>query len=191
MSRLGLATGASDPSCRRVPSGEVPRHGPELPTGPSGGEEDTEAAPCKGWRVTGFLDEQRGALFGVAGPLLFLVGVILVSWSERDFKTNHPDADVTWHAFIHVVGYFTFFFGLLLAYAALAWGSWNRLARSSWGYAPLALLPWLGVFLLPDGLKASNYLFFAILLSPLLILAIRVLATGGWPAARRADRSRT
>ena len=39
---------------------------------------------------------------------------------------------------------------------------------------------WLGVFLLRDGLKASNYMFFAILLSPLLILAIRVLATGGW-----------
>ena len=34
-------------------------------------------------------------------------------------------------------------------------------------------------------------MFFAVLLSPLLILAIRVLATGGWPEARRADRSRT
>ena len=34
-------------------------------------------------------------------------------------------------------------------------------------------------------------MFFAILLSPLLILAIRVLATGGWPAVRRADRSLT
>jgi len=71
----------------------------------------------------------------------------------------------------------------------LAWGSWNRLERSSWTYAPLALLPWLGVVALPDGLKASNYMFFAILLTPLLILAMRVLATGGWPAARHADRS--
>jgi len=32
-------------------------------------------------------------------------------------------------------------------------------------------------------------MFFAILLTPLLILAMRVLATGGWPAARHADRS--
>ncbi len=208
----------------------------------------------------GALDHPRGALLGLAGPVVFLVGVVLVSWSERDFmaelgwehwpsgtalgphgwatvlvflltglcqmafagsllrqagrstvrrlgagllfvsgvgmamlafKTNHPDADVTWHASIHVAAYFTFLLGLLLAYIALAWGSWNRLDRSSWRYAPLALLPWLGVFLLPDGLAASNYMFFAVLLSPLLILAIRVLVTGGWPEARRADRTGT
>ena len=199
------------------------------------------------------VDHPRGALVGAAGPLVFLVGVVLVSWSERDFmavlgwnnwpsgtalgphgwatvlvflltglcqmtfalsllvqagksavrklgasfllvsgfgmamlafKTNHPDSDVTWHAAVHVAAYFTFFVSLLLAYVVLTWGSWNRLDRSSWRYAPLALLPWLGIFLLPEGLKASNYLFFAILFSPLLILAIRVLATGGWPAGR-------
>jgi hypothetical protein len=175
--------------------------------------------------MMGVLDHPRGALLGVAGPLLFLVGVVLVSWSERDFmaelgwenwpsgtalgphgwatvlvflltglcqmgfalallvqagrssvrklgaglllvsgsgmamlafKTNHPDADVTWHAAIHVAAYFTFFVGLLLAYAALAWGSWNRLDRSSWRFAPLALVPWLGVFLLPEGLKVEQ-----------------------------------
>ena len=204
----------------------------------------------------GVLDHPRGALLGLAGPLLFLIGVVVVSWSERDFmdelgwehwpsgtalgphgwatvlvflltglcqmafalslltqagpsvvrklgaglllvsgagmamlafKTNHPDADVNWHAAIHVVAYFAFFVGLLLAYVALAWGSWNRLDRSSWRYAPLALVPWLGVFLLPEGLKSSNYMFFAVLLTPLLILAIRVLATGGWPAEQRTD----
>jgi Protein of unknown function (DUF998) len=196
------------------------------------------------------VDHPRGALVGVAGPLVFLVGVVLVSWSERDFmavlgwdnwpsgtalgphgwatvlvflltglcqmtfalsllkqagkgvvrklgaglllvsgfgmamlafKTNHPDSDVTWHAAIHVAAYFTFLVSLLLAYAVLTWGSWKRLDRSSWKYAPLALVPWLGVFLLPDGLKASNYMFFAVLFTPLLILTIRVLATGGWP----------
>jgi hypothetical protein len=200
------------------------------------------------------LDERRGALLGVAGPLVFLVGVVLVSWSERDFmavlgwnnwpsgtalgphgwatvlvfiltglcqiafalsllrqagksvvrklgagllllsgfgmamlafKTNHPDSDVTWHGHIHAAAYFTFFFSLLLAYVVLTLGSWKRLDRSSWKYAPLALLPWLGIFLLPDGLKASNYLFFAVLFTPLLILAIRVLATGRWPTERR------
>lgn len=46
--------------------------------------------------------------------------------------------------------------------------SWNQLDRSSWRYAPLALLPWLGVFVLPEGLKSSNYMFFAVLLTPLL-----------------------
>jgi hypothetical protein len=203
------------------------------------------------------LRHRRVALLGVGGPLLFLIGVVLVSWSERDFmvelgwehwpsgtalgphgwgtvvvflltglcqigfalallmqagrskvrrlgaalllvsgfgmamlafKTNHPDSDANWHASIHVAAYFTFFLGLLLAYVLLMWGSWNRLDRSSWRYAPLALVPWLGVFLLPDGLKQSNYMFFAVLFTPLLILAIRVFSTGGWPAA--PDRSR-
>jgi len=105
------------------------------------------------------------------------------------FKTDPPNADTTWHGDLHVVAYFTFFFGLLLSYGLLAWGSWKRLDRSSWKYAPLAFSPWLGLFLLPDGLEASSYLFFAVLLTPLLILAIRVLATAGWPAARRPMRS--
>jgi len=131
--------------------------------------------------VRGLLDNRLAALLGVAGPLLFLAGVILVSWSERDFiaelgwdnwpsgtalgpngwatvlvflltglcqmafarsllaqagastvrklgagllvvsgfgmamlafKTDHPDAELTWHGVIHVVAYFTFFLGL-------------------------------------------------------------------------------
>jgi hypothetical protein len=193
----------------------------------------------------------RSSLFGVAGPLVFLVGVIVVSWSERDFmaelgwdqwpsgtalgphgwatvliflatgfcqmafgsvllaqagegrvrklgasllilsglgmavlafKTDAEGADETWHGQLHVIGYMTFFFPLLLAYLVLSWGSWNRLDRSSWKYAPLAFLPWLGAFVLPEGLEAGNYLFFAILFTPLLILALRVLATGGWAA---------
>jgi len=196
----------------------------------------------------------------VAGPLVFLIGVVFVSWSERDFmaelgwdqwpsgtalgphgwatvvtflltglcqlafavtlltqagpskvrklgaglvllsglgmaglafKTDPEGADRTWHGLLHVIGYMTFFFPLLLAYVFLVWGSWNRLDRSSWKFAPLALLHWLGVFVLPDGLKQSNYLFFAILFTPLLILALRVLATGGWPTARDATACRT
>lgn len=192
----------------------------------------------------------RLALLGILGPLIFLVGVILVSWSERDFmvelgwdqwpsgtalgpngwatvltffltgacmtafgagllvragtswvrrigasllivsglgmavlsfKTDAEGTEQTWHGLLHVIGYMTFFFPLLLAYVFLALGSWRRFASSSWKYAPLALLPWLGAFVLPDGLDAGNYLFFAILLTPLLILAIRVLSTGDWP----------
>lgn len=97
-------------------------------------------------------------------------------------------SDATWHSTIHVAAYFTFLVSLLIAYVVLTWGSWKRLDRASWRFAPLALLPWLGFFVLPAGLKASNYMFFAILFTPLLILAIRVLATGGWPAARTDAR---
>lgn len=204
------------------------------------------------------LDNRRGAMMGIVAPLFFLVGVVVISWIERDFmndlgwdvwpsgtalgpygwaailifsitglcqmafaltlltqagdrlvrkvgaglllvsgfgmamlafKTDPPDADATWHGILHFAAYLTFFLGLLFAYVVLAWGSWNRLDRSSWRYAPLALLSWLGMFVLPDGLDASGYLFFALLLTPLLILAMRVLATGGWPASRRAIRS--
>ncbi len=197
-------------------------------------------------------------MFGVAGPLIFLVGIIAVGWGARSFmdelgweewpsgtalgphgwatvlvflitgacqivfalsllaqvgpslvrrlgaglllvsgvgmavlafKADRPDADMSWHGTLHVIGYFTFFLGLLLAYVALAWGSWNRFSRSSWKYAPLALLPWLGAFVLPDGLPAGDYLFFAILLTPLLIFAMRVLVTGGWPVERRVAQT--
>lgn len=201
----------------------------------------------------GLREDRRLALFGVAGPLIFLAGVILVSWAERDFmaelgwdqwpsgtalgphgwitvvtflltglcqiafgaalfaqagegrvrqigpavlilsglgmavlgfKTDPEGGDQTWHGLLHVIGYMTFFFPLLLAYILLAWGSWNRLDRSTWKYAPFALVPWLGVLVLPEGLEAGNYLFFAVLFTPLLILALRTFLTGGWPAAR-------
>jgi len=196
---------------------------------------------------------KRLAPVGVLGPLVFLIGVILVSWSERDFmaelgwdqwpsgtalgpngwatvltffltglcmlgfglallaqagesrvrklgaslltlsglgmvvlsfKTDAEGTDETWHGQLHVIAYFTFFFSLLLAYLFLAWGSWRRFPRSSWKYAPLALVPLLGALALPGGLDAGNYIFFAVLFAPLLILAIRVLATGGWPMTR-------
>lgn len=198
-------------------------------------------------------DLKQVAPLGVIGPLIFLIGVILVSWSERDFmaelgwdqwpsgtalgpngwatvltffltglcmlgfglallaqagesrvrklgaslltlsglgmallsfKTDAEGTDGTWHGQLHVIGYFTFFLSLLLAHLFLAWGSWSRFPRSSWKYAPLAFVPLLGALALPDGLDAGNYIFFAVLFVPLLILAIRVLATGGWPIAR-------
>ena len=119
-------------------------------------------------------------------------GLLLVSgfgMAMLAFKTDPPNADATWHGVLHVAAYFTFFIALLLAYGVLAWGSWKRLDRSSWKYAPLAFLPWLAVLVLPDGLQAGSYLFFAVLLTPLLILALRVLVTGGWPAARREVRT--
>jgi hypothetical protein len=41
----------------------------------------------------------------------------------------------------------------------------------------------------PEGLEAGNYLFFAVLFTPLLILALRTFLTGGWPAARQGEVS--
>ena len=127
----------------------------------------------------------EGIVRKLGAGLLFVSGFGMATLA---FKTDPPDADATWHGIVHVVAYFTFFIGLLLSYGMLAWGSWRRFDGSSWKYAPLAFVPWLGAFLLPEGLAAGSYLFFAILLTPLLILAIRVLASGGWPAARRATR---
>jgi hypothetical membrane protein len=196
-------------------------------------------------------DPRRLLPLGVIGPLVFLVGVVLVSWSERDFmaelgwdqwpsgtalgpngwatvltfvltgaceigfglallaqagnsrvrrlgpallvlsglgmvllafKTDAEGADQTWHGLVHVVAYFTFFFSLLLAYLFLGWGSWRRFPRSTWKYTPLAVIPLLGALVLPDGLDPGNYLFFAILFAPMLVLAIRGLDAGGWPA---------
>jgi hypothetical membrane protein len=210
--------------------------------------------------VRGPRDDRRWALLGVAGPLIFLAGVTLVSWAERDFmaelgwdqwpsgtalgphgwitvltfllsglcqlafgaalfaqagearvrqlgpaalmlsglgmavlafKTDPEDGEQTWHGLLHVIGYMTFFFPLLLAYVLLAWGSWNRLDRSTWKYAPLAFVPWLGALALPDGLEAGNYLFFAVLFTPLLVLALRTFLSGGWPAARPGEVSAT
>ena len=124
----------------------------------------------------------------VGSALLMLSGV---GMAVLAFKTDPEDGDQTWHGLLHVIGYMTFFFPLLLAYVLLAWASWKRLDRSTWRYAPLALAPWLGALVLPDGLEAGNYLFFAVLFTPLLILALRTFLTGGWPAARRGEVSAT
>jgi hypothetical protein len=195
--------------------------------------------------VRGLRDLRRAALLGVAGPVVFLAGTVVVSCSERDFmaelgwdqwpsgtalgphgwvmvltfvltglcqvafgsalfacssgnrvrqvgaallvlsglgmvtlafKTDPEGADQTWHGLLHELGYITFFFPLLLASVFFIWGSWKWLDRSSWKYAPLAFVPWLGALVLPDGLAQSNYLFFAIVFTPLLILAIRLAA---------------
>lgn len=130
-----------------------------------------------GWALLGQAGGSRVRKLG--SSLLILSGLGMAALS---FKTDAEGADATWHGQLHVIAYFTFFLSLLLAYVFLGWGSWRRFASSSWKYAPLALVPLLGALVLPDGLEAGNYLFFAV--TPLLVLAIRVLAAGGWPTAR-------
>lgn len=132
-----------------------------------------------GWALLVQAGESRVRKLGAG--LLVLSGIGMTALS---FKTDAEGTASTWHGQVHVIAYFTFFLSLLLAYVFLAWGSWRRFDASSWKYAPLALVPLLGALVLPDGLDAGNYLFFAILFIPLLVLAIRVLAAGGWPAAR-------
>ena len=120
-----------------------------------------------------------GLVRRVGASLLILSGL---GMAVLAFKTDALDSDQTWHGLLHVIAIFTFFFSLLLSYLFLAWGSWRRFSRSSWRYAPLALVPLLGAFALPDGLDPGNYIFFAVLLAPLLVLAMRVVAEGAWPA---------
>ncbi len=132
-----------------------------------------------GWALLAQAGESRVRKLGAS--LLIVSGLGMATLA---FKTDAEGADSTWHGQLHVIGYFTFFFSLLLAYLFLGSGSWRRFPASSWKYAPLALVPLLGALALPDGLESGNYVFFAVLFVPLLVLAIRVLAAGGWPAAR-------
>jgi hypothetical protein len=132
-----------------------------------------------GWALLVQAGERRVRKLGAGLLILSGLGMAVLA-----FKTDAEGADQTWHGLLHVIAYFTFFLSLLLAYVFLAWGSWRRFRPSSWKYTPLALVPLLGAFALPDGLDPSNYLFFAVLFAPLLVLAIRVLASGAWPESR-------
>ncbi len=129
------------------------------------------------------LFSQAGSRVRQAGPVVLMLSGL--GMATLAFKTDPEGADQTWHGLLHVVGYMTFFFPLLVAYVLLAWASWRRLDRSTWKYAPLAFVPWLGALVLPEGLEAGNYLFFAALFTPLLVLALRTFFTGGWFASRR------
>ena len=122
----------------------------------------------------------------VAPAVLILSGLGMAALA---FKTDAEGGDRTWHGVLHGIAYAAFFFPLLLSYVLFGWASWNRLDRSTWKYAPFALVPWLGALVLPEGLDAGNYLFFAVLFTPLLVLALRTFFTRGWPATPRGEVS--
>ena len=103
---------------------------------------------------------------------VFSVGAVLAL--GLPFRTDRPDADVTWHGVLHAVGYagmmLTLLVALLMLYPAVVRGSTGR----SWGLAPFALLLLPPAWLLPDPEATSNYLFFAAPFTLLAALALRL-----------------
>jgi len=109
----------------------------------------------------------------VAPALLALAGVGAVILA---FKTDPPDQDETWHGVVHGAAYLTWLVSIVVSYPL----TWLRLrSHVSWREAPrwpslLALLLFPPVYLLPDSESAGNYVFFAVVLTPLAVIAIRM-----------------
>lgn len=105
------------------------------------------------------------ALLGLAG----VAAVMLV------FKTDPPDQDETWHGLIHGWSYVVWLVSLVISYP-ITW--WRVRRHAVWRTSPwpsvLALLLFPPVLLLPDSESAGNYVFFAVVLTPLAAIAIRM-----------------
>jgi hypothetical protein len=121
-------------------------------------------------------------LAGIAG----IAAVLLV------FETDPPEVEETWHGIVHGVAYLTWLAAIVLAYP-LAW--WRVRRDPAWTAAPiwptaLALLLFPPVLLLPDGESSGNYVFFAVVLTPLAAIGIR-LAVGAQRTARASVTTST
>ena len=109
-----------------------------------------------------------------AAPILLgLAGVAAVMLS---FKTDPPDVEETWHGIAHGVAYLTWLASIVIAYP-FTW--WRVRGHASWTMAPawpslLALLLFPPVLLLPDSESAGNYVFFAVVMTPLTAIATRM-----------------
>jgi hypothetical protein len=117
----------------------------------------------------------RNRWMQVAPVLLALAGV---GGLMLAFKTDPPHRDATWHGIVHGAAYFTWLAPLVLSYP-FTW--WRVRGHPAWRKArapsALAVLLFPPALLLPDRDSAGNYLFFAIVLTPLAVIAIR-LAVG-------------
>lgn len=119
----------------------------------------------------------------VAPVLLALAGVAAVMLA---FKEDPQHSDTTWHGSIHVGAYFVWLVSLVISYP-FTW--WRLRGHSLWRTARwpsvLALLLFPPVFLLPDTDSAGNYEFFAVALTPLAVIAIRMAvgAIRAYPAS--------
>lgn len=105
--------------------------------------------------------------------LLAIAGVAAVL---NAFKTDAPGRDATWHGTVHWMAYFIFLVSLVTSYP-VTW--WRVRGHGLWREAPrwpslFALLLFPPVYLLPDRESAGNYLFSAVVLTPLAVIAIRI-----------------
>lgn len=107
-----------------------------------------------------------------------LVGVAGVAAVFLAFKDDAEGAS-TWHGAVHGAAYLTWLAAIVVSYPL----TWRRLrAHSPWRAAPAwpsaaaLLLPATAV-LLPNSGSASNYLFFTVVLMPLVALTTRLAAT--------------
>jgi Protein of unknown function (DUF998) len=116
----------------------------------------------------------RNRWMRAAPVLLALAGFAAVMLA---FKTDPPDEGTSWHGTIHVAAYFTWLLSLLLSYPLTWWRVHDHAVwrRTRWP-AALALLLFPPVLLLPDTDSSGNYVFFAVALTPLAVIAIRMAA---------------
>jgi Protein of unknown function (DUF998) len=115
----------------------------------------------------------RNRVMNAAPLLLGLAGVAFVALV---FETDPPDVDETWHGLLHGIAYLTWLGSIVVAYP-LTW--WRVRRDAAWRDAPrwpslAAVLLFPPVLLLPDSESAGNYLFFAVVMTPLAAIAIRL-----------------
>lgn len=108
----------------------------------------------------------------LAPVVLALAGVAAAMLA---FKTD-PPGDETWHGFVHLAAYLIWLPSIVISYP-LTW--WRLQGHAVWAKAPrwpslLVLLLFPPVFLLPDSESAGNYVFFAVVMTPLAAIAIRM-----------------
>jgi uncharacterized protein DUF998 len=117
-----------------------------------------------------------------APVLLALAGIGAVMLA---FRTD-PPGDESWHGFVHAAAFVIWLPSIVIAYP-FTW--WRVRSHAVWREAPwwpslLALLLFPPVLLLPDSESAGNYEFFAVVMTPLAVIAIRMAI--GAPRARHA-----
>jgi len=109
----------------------------------------------------------------VAPVFLAIAGVAAVMLA---FKEDPQGGDTTiWHGIIHVAAYFTWLLSLVVSYPFTWWRlRGGRLRKTARWPSALALLLFPPVLLLPNSGSAGNYLFFAVAMTPLAAIAIRM-----------------
>lgn len=123
-----------------------------------------------------------------APVLLALAGAAAVMLA---FKTD-PPGDSSWHGTIHAAAYFVWLASIVVSYP-LTW--WRLRGNAVWRKAGwpslLAALLFPPVLLLPDSESSGNYLFFAVVLTPLAMIAMRTAVGASIEGRPDGERSAT